>query len=62
MRQNIPQLFADMISNSSGMDNKVKIVANLPYNITKECLVATLPLSNQVSSLILMLQVSVAVL
>lgn len=45
---------------TSTSDCRVKVVANLPYNITKECLNATLPLSSQISHLILMVQDEVA--
>jgi 16S rRNA A1518/A1519 N6-dimethyltransferase RsmA/KsgA/DIM1 with predicted DNA glycosylase/AP lyase activity len=38
----------------------IKVVANLPYYITKDCLTAWLPLGGHVASLIFMLQVRAA--
>jgi len=37
---------------------RVKVVANLPYYITKDCLVAMLPLGEHISALYFMLQAS----
>jgi 16S rRNA A1518/A1519 N6-dimethyltransferase RsmA/KsgA/DIM1 with predicted DNA glycosylase/AP lyase activity len=37
----------------------VKVVANLPYNITKDCLRKMLPLGDRVSHVLFMLQVGV---
>lgn len=60
MRQDIKALLQSILDENA-VDGeparKVKVVANLPYNITKECLVAILPLEAQVSTMVLMLQV-----
>lgn len=44
----------------SGRQRKVKVVANLPYNITKEFLVKMMPLGDLVSELSIMIQVLLA--
>ena len=64
LRLDLPQLL-DSISSNSESENehnkgKVKVVANLPYYITKDFLTRALPLSDRVSHLLLMLQDEVA--
>ena len=44
---------------ASTSEAKVKVVANLPYNITKEFLKAMLPMGAHVSDLHIMIQVGV---
>lgn len=44
-----------------GSSKLIKVVANLPYNITKECLLSMLPLGGDISHLYFMLQDEVAV-
>lgn len=41
----------------AGLEVTVKVVANLPYYITKDCLVQMLPLGGDISALYFMLQV-----
>jgi len=77
LRQNLTTLLEEMLmvehpstlspSEVNGDDRvrndnpKVKVVANLPYYITKDFLLQTLPLGNQLSSLLLMVQDEVAI-
>ena len=61
LRVNLPEVLDRMRSESSANNNKkVQIVANLPYYITKDFLVITLPEGDRVSRLLLMLQDEVA--
>ena len=60
----MPRSLGASTSTSLGSDelgSKVKVVANLPYNITKEFLKAMLPMGTCVSDLHIMIQVNMCV-
>lgn len=58
--QQLQQLDSNTNSRAASSQGKVKVVANLPYNITKDFLLALLPQGGIVSELSIMIQEEVA--
>lgn len=59
-QQQTPQRSHAEESTSAAVRRRAKVVANLPYNITKEFLLALLPTGNTLSELSIMIQEEVA--